>query len=101
MTPSLKYLIAEYLQINGPQSSAELADRFTENFKIVNMLLGEMEKKNYIKGSSDRVKKWAFLSLPPKIRSRLGGKKVKTQTFHAGFNRPDLCSIASLPLVRI
>lgn len=100
MTPSFKYLIAEYLKISGPQSSHELADRFTMSYKIINSQLGKLQKMGHVEGDGNRAQLWAFVSLPPKVKP----KRIRTekaQTFYAGFNRPDLCFVASLPLVRI
>lgn len=100
MTPSLKYLIAEYLQTNGPQSSHQLAARFTMNYKIINRHLGKLQKMGHVEGDGERAQLWAYVSLPPQVDPKRI-RTAKAQTFHAGFNRPSLCSVASLPLVRI
>ena len=104
MTLSLKYLIAEYLQTNGPQSSHELAARFAMNYKIINIHLGKLRKMGHVEGDGNRAQLWAFVSLPPQVDTKRIRTKILSANIagmYAGFNRPDLCSVASLPLVRI
>lgn len=103
MIPCLQYLIAEYLQNNGPQPSFNLSSRFTIHYRVMQSTLGIMKKKGYIQGSADKAQLWAFISFPPREQMKFSrsSRIKKAVTFHAGFNQPNLCAIASLPLVRI
>ena len=104
---TLQYMIAEYLQRSGEQSSAKLAARFTRDHQSIRVTLRQMQRHGYIKSDGGRPQIWAYANLPPKngavipYADRNNVKKQKAQTYYAGFNRPELSAFASMPVVRL
>ena len=103
---TLQYMIAEYLQISGEKSSANLAARFTRDHQSIRVTLRQMQRHGYIKSDGGRPQIWAYANLPPKngtikIPHKRRARQPQPQAIFAGFGRPDLSALAAMPVVRL
>lgn len=77
MIPSLQYLIAEHLQINGKKSTAYLADRFDTDTQNMRTRLRQIARHGYIKSEGGRPQIWSFVKMPLKTRPPTKFKRIR------------------------
>ena len=97
MTPTRQYLVAEYLQLHGDQTSEHLSKIFDRSANAIRVMLGQMLVRKLVKPMPTTPRTWQFVALPT-----LGRGKVDQPTANSnigGLLRAN--AIAALPVVRL